>query len=108
MATSLGRLLSSAMKISIAHPALHGTGFEPVALSSASNSAMRYLCCSTQQAQSHLPKEQSKVPKENVHDEKRQSKEEEEDDGEDGVDVNHETGEIGGPKGPEPTRMKTA
>ncbi|KAM7274015.1 hypothetical protein ACFE04_028679 [Oxalis oulophora] len=68
----------------------------PSLLYAASNSVTR-LFCSTTQPQQELPKEEEAV-KANVEDDH-----EEEDD--DDVDVNKETGEVGGPKGPEPTRF---
>ncbi|CAK9151631.1 unnamed protein product [Ilex paraguariensis] len=80
-----------------------------------STSAIRLICSSTQRKQSH--QENSKEPEgevsensekvESEDDDARNSDAEDEDEDEDsdGVQVNKETGEIGGPRGPEPTRF---
>ncbi|KAK7315687.1 hypothetical protein VNO77_34254 [Canavalia gladiata] len=67
-----------------------------------SSSVMRLLSSSTQQHENSI-REQAQAPQESLHDESKQSNEPQEDD-DDGDDVNKETGEVGGPKGPEPTR----
>jgi len=69
-----------------------------------SNSVTRLLCTSSTQLQQENPvKKQAQPPQESLHDESKQSHEPEKDE-EDGDSINKEIGEIGGPKGPEPTR----
>ncbi|XP_027359332.1 succinate dehydrogenase assembly factor 4, mitochondrial [Abrus precatorius] len=98
MASSFPRSLSSK-----ANPALHHTrskqltGFVP-------ESVMRLLrSSSTQQQQENPVHEKTQAPQKSLHDESERSLEPKEDD-EDDDDVNKETGEVGGPKGLEPTR----
>ncbi|RDX61712.1 Succinate dehydrogenase assembly factor 4, mitochondrial, partial [Mucuna pruriens] len=69
-----------------------------------SNSVTRLLCSSSTLSQHENPvREQAEATQESLNDENKQSHEAKEDD-EDGDRINEETGEIGGPKGPEPTR----
>ncbi|KAL2321259.1 hypothetical protein Fmac_030228 [Flemingia macrophylla] len=98
MTTSFPRSLSC-----IANTALYHT--KPEQLTHfVSNSVSRLLCTSSTRPQHENPvKEQSRAPQESTHDESKQSYEHEENDEEDD-NTNKETGEIGGPKGPEPTR----
>ncbi|XP_061356161.1 uncharacterized protein LOC133300602 [Gastrolobium bilobum] len=100
MTTAFARLFSS-----VSNPVLHHTRSDHLTRS-VSNSVTRFFCSpSTQQHHHHENpiREQAQSPGESLNDESKRSKEEEEED-EDGDDVNKETGEIGGPKGPEPTR----
>ncbi|GFY81842.1 hypothetical protein Acr_02g0000820 [Actinidia rufa] len=101
MAIHQGRVFSSILKLS--YPKL---GLPCVR----SDSASRLIYSSTQHQHQHQqpldPSNPSKVlavAEESEVKEKIQH-EEEEDDENDGVHVNEETGEIGGPRGPEPTR----
>ncbi|QCD92111.1 succinate dehydrogenase assembly factor 4, mitochondrial [Vigna unguiculata] len=87
----------------IANTTLHHTRSEQLT-GIVSNSVTRLLCTSSTQLQQENPvKKQAQSPQESVHEEIRQSHEQEEDN-EDDDSINEETGEIGGPKGPEPTR----
>ncbi|BAU02850.1 hypothetical protein VIGAN_11244100 [Vigna angularis var. angularis] len=98
MASSFPRSLTS-----IANTALHHTRSEQLN-GIVSNSVTRLLCTSSTQLQQENPvKKQAQSPQESLHDEIKQIHEQEEDN-EDGDSINKETGEIGGPKGPEPTR----
>ncbi|KAF7816702.1 succinate dehydrogenase assembly factor 4, mitochondrial [Senna tora] len=104
MSTSLSRLLSSVTNLSAVNPALPCTRSLPLTRS-ASDSVTRFFCSSTQHSLSHPDnsvKEQADAPKDNLPPADTQSQEDEADD--DDGHVNKETGEIGGPKGPEPTR----
>lgn len=108
MSTSLSRLLTSVTNLSAADHALHCTKAQPLACS-ASASVTRFICSTTQHFQSQQDnsvKEQAKSFQENHTTDDTPGQEEKEQDGDDndGVNVNEETGEIGGPKGPEPTR----
>lgn len=108
MSTSLNRLLTSVTNLSAADHALHCTKAQPLAFS-ASASVTRFICSTTQHFQSQQDnsvKEQAKSFQENHTNDDTPGQEEKEQDGDDndGVNVNEETGEIGGPKGPEPTR----
>ncbi|XP_022737242.1 succinate dehydrogenase assembly factor 4, mitochondrial [Durio zibethinus] len=99
---NLSRIFSSISELSIPKPSFTSFRSESSARS-ASNSASRFVCFSAQQPQlNHEEKPNEEKPeavKENLEIEK---KEEEED--EDGDHLNEETGEVGGPRGPEPTR----
>nr|KYP49334.1 UPF0369 protein C6orf57 [Cajanus cajan] len=87
----------------IANTALHHTKSEQLR-HFVSNSVSRLLCTSSTQPQRENPiNEQAQAPQESPHDESKQSHEPKEKD-EDNDSYNKETGEIGGPKGPEPTR----
>ncbi|KAK7380009.1 hypothetical protein VNO78_32335 [Psophocarpus tetragonolobus] len=69
-----------------------------------SNSVTRLLSSSSTQPQHENPvKEEAEAPQEPLHDDSKQSHGTKEND-EDGDSINKETGEVGGPKGPEPTR----
>uniref|UniRef100_A0A5B7AHW8 Succinate dehydrogenase assembly factor 4, mitochondrial n=1 Tax=Davidia involucrata TaxID=16924 RepID=A0A5B7AHW8_DAVIN len=108
MSRNLGRLFSSAIELSTPKLGLSYTRSGTVSLSS-SNSASRLICFSThhqqQQHQDNPNKQEGEISeiKEKIQNEKDDDDEDEEDEG-DGVDMNEETGEIGGPRGPEPTR----
>ncbi|KAK2392296.1 hypothetical protein P8452_29231 [Trifolium repens] len=105
MTTPFARLISTASNHSLLR-----TGSEQHLTRSVSNSVTRFLFSSTTQHhndntvrdQTHTPKPQF------LHDDNKQSQtehqEEDDDDDDDDSDVNKETGEVGGPKGPEPTR----
>ena len=101
MSTSLSRLLSTA------NPALSCTRSEPLTRS-VSNSVLRFICSSTQLPQSHQEnpvKQQPEPLKDDLPHKNSQTNEDDDNsDDEDGVHVNKKTGEIGGPRGPEPTR----
>ena len=109
MSTSLSRALTSAAtNLSAANHAFRCTKAQPLACS-ASASVTRFICSTTQCFQSQQDnsvKEQAKAFQENhTTDDTRGQDEEEQDGGDnDDVDVNEQTGEVGGPKGPEPTR----
>ncbi|KAG5013443.1 hypothetical protein JHK82_025578 [Glycine max] len=93
MTTSFPRSLSCVVNTALRHT------------KSVSNAVTRLLCSSSTQPQHENPvREQTQTPpQESLHDENKQRYEPKEDDG-DGDSINKETGEIGGPKGPEPTR----
>lgn len=103
MTTSFPRLLST----TASNPTLFRTGSDHLTRS-VSNSVTRLLFSSSSSTHHHNEKEQTQTPKpESLHDDDKQSQkeeEEEEEDNDDDIDMNKETGEVGGPKGPEPTR----
>lgn len=107
MSTSLSRLLRSVTHLSATNHALHCTKAQPLACS-APASVTRFICSTTQHFQSQQDnsvKEQAKALQENHTTDDTQSQEEEQDSGNNNdVHMNEETGEVGGPKGPEPTR----
>ncbi|KAF5743462.1 succinate dehydrogenase assembly factor 4 mitochondrial [Tripterygium wilfordii] len=99
----LGRLFSSIAALSAPKLAIPYTRSDSVTLS-VTKSAIRFISSSTQQ-QEHREKpsqEETETVKENLGREKEE--EEEDDEEEDEGLVNKDTGEIGGPRGPEPTR----
>ncbi|CAK8568783.1 unnamed protein product [Lathyrus sativus] len=102
MTTSFPRLLSTA-----SNPTLLRTGSEHLARS-VSNSVTRLLSSSSTQHHNHnTVRDQPHTPTpeslKQSQKEQQQQEEQEVDDG-DEIDLNKETGEVGGPKGPEPTR----
>ncbi|KAK8503878.1 hypothetical protein V6N13_021659 [Hibiscus sabdariffa] len=92
----LSRLFSSLSEHSIAKPSF--TSFR-------SDSMTRFLCSSAQQSQLNrgekADEEDREVVKRNLE---SKNKKEEGEGGDEEDHVNKETGEVGGPKGPEPTR----
>ncbi|XP_004501208.1 uncharacterized protein [Cicer arietinum] len=102
MTTSFPRLLSTA-----SNPTLLRTRSEHLTRS-LSNSATRLLfSTSTHPHNDNTVREQIQSPTpESLHDQNKQNQQEEveEEEEDDDTDVNKETGEVGGPKGPEPTR----
>lgn len=73
-----------------------------------STSTKRLICCTTspkldesQQHENPISGENDKV----VDDDKANGGDSESDEDDDSLDINKQTGEIGGPKGPEPTRF---
>ncbi|XAR71642.1 hypothetical protein NMG60_11018014 [Bertholletia excelsa] len=102
MANNQGRLFSAIIKLSASRLGLSFSRSEPVSLS-AKCSARRLICSSTELQRPEEPKDSDKR-QEGEPVIKKEIKNEGEEDEEDGVYVNKETGEIGGPRGPEPTR----
>ncbi|KAH7854572.1 hypothetical protein Vadar_015483 [Vaccinium darrowii] len=105
MASNKGRLLSSIMKLSAPKLGLPYNRPDPAILSG-SNSLSRLLCSSTQQGQetgSNKVEGEVSETKPQVLNGEGENNGEDGDDG-DELDLNKETGEIGGPRGPEPTR----
>ncbi|KAF5947548.1 hypothetical protein HYC85_013505 [Camellia sinensis] len=106
MASNQRRLFSSLIKLSAPKLVLPYARSESVTLSG-SHSARRLICSSTQIQQEDqvnpkkLEEQESKI-KEKMQNEKDNDNEDEDED--DDFDMNKETGEIGGPRGPEPTR----
>ncbi|EOY23506.1 hypothetical protein QUC31_008283 [Theobroma cacao] len=101
---TLSRLFSSISELSIPKPSLSSVRSEPMTRFG-SNSASRFLCCSAQQPQLNHQEKANEEKREAVkEDPEIENKENEEDDDEDGDHVNKQTGEVGGPRGPEPTR----
>ncbi|XP_057469532.1 uncharacterized protein LOC130758589 [Actinidia eriantha] len=105
MASNQGRLFSSLIKaLSAPKVGLSSYARSESATHSGSNSVMRLFCSSTQHLQ-QPPQDQkngsNKLQGEESEIEARVHNGEEDDDED---DVNKETGEIGGPRGPEPTR----
>lgn len=99
MARNLGRLFSSTTILSTP------TKSEPLARS-AINSVSRLLSSSTGQSQpQHENAEVKYAGNAKSDDESSEKQAEDDDEGEDELDLNKETGEIGGPRGPEPTRF---
>ncbi|XP_059667221.1 uncharacterized protein LOC132312749 [Cornus florida] len=105
MASNLCRLFSSAIELSTPKLGLYNLRSGIVSLSD-SNSAMRFISSSShhyqqqqQETNPNKPEAETSEMKEKLQNEK----EDVEDDG-DALDLNEETGEIGGPRGPEPTR----
>ncbi|XWS50375.1 hypothetical protein CRYUN_Cryun12cG0082600 [Craigia yunnanensis] len=94
---SLSRLFSSISELSILKPSSSSFRSESMTWS-ASNSVSRFVCSSTQQPQLNHEEKANEEKREAL---KVENKEEEDEDGE---HVNKETGEVGGPRGPEPTR----
>ncbi|XVF53411.1 hypothetical protein PTKIN_Ptkin05aG0097600 [Pterospermum kingtungense] len=97
---SLSRLFSSISELSIPKPSSNSFRSESMTRS-ASNSASRFMCSSAQQPQLNQEEKANEEKQESV---KVENKEEEGEEDEDGQYVNKETGEVGGPRGPEPTR----
>ncbi|KAL5074194.1 hypothetical protein RYX36_013178 [Vicia faba] len=96
--TSFPRLLSTA-----SNPALLRTGSEHLTRS-VSNSVTRLLfSTSTQHHNPNTVRDQPQTPTPESVKQSQKEQEEEEEDG-DELDLNKESGEVGGPKGPEPTR----
>ncbi|WCJ36826.1 Succinate dehydrogenase assembly factor 4 mitochondrial [Euphorbia peplus] len=102
---NLSRVFASSVFSSISSTPAYTVGSEPVARSVCS-SLSRLMSSSSIPPLVTLSKKEGeeKDPiKQNPEIKNGQDKEEEEDDDDDG-DVNKDTGEIGGPRGPEPTR----
>ncbi|WJX16552.1 hypothetical protein P8452_06563 [Trifolium repens] len=100
--TSFSRLLST----TASNPTLLRTGSQHLTRS-VSNS-LTHLLFSSSSTQHH---HENPVREQSLHNENQQTQnkehqqqEEEDDDDGDEIDLNKETGEVGGPKGPEPTR----
>ncbi|KAA8540503.1 hypothetical protein F0562_024578 [Nyssa sinensis] len=107
MARNLGCLFKSAIELSTPKLGLSYVRSEVVTLSG-SNTTSRLICSSAhhhQQQYQENPNKQgeSSENKEKIQNEKDDDDRDDEDEGDD-VDINKETGEIGGPRGPEPTR----
>ncbi|KAJ8439643.1 hypothetical protein Cgig2_021655 [Carnegiea gigantea] len=106
MATNLSSRFTSFIATSRQTLASSISAFES-ATRSESNSVTRFFCSSTNQRQQQQDQSQSKLEVEaTVTPQKERQNEgnDEEDDDGDGVYVNEKTGEIGRPRGPEPTR----
>ncbi|XP_052187692.1 uncharacterized protein LOC127798274 [Diospyros lotus] len=108
MATSnQGRLFSSIIKLAASKLGLSHAGSESLGRSS-SDSARRLICYSTRHQQREDQANPDKVERGESKEIEEKIKEEigrgeNEDDG-DELDINRDTGEVGGPRGPEPTR----
>ncbi|KAG8476723.1 hypothetical protein CXB51_030575 [Gossypium anomalum] len=100
--TSLSRLFTSLSEHSIAKLSFTSSRSESVNRSGY-NSVTRFVCFSAQETQL-IREERSNEGDREAAKENLESVNKEEDEGEDGDHVNKETGEVGGPKGPEPTR----
>ncbi|XP_012090086.1 uncharacterized protein LOC105648341 isoform X3 [Jatropha curcas] len=99
--SNLGRLISSSLlNPSNSNLATSCAELEPVTRS-AWNSLCRFISSSAEES---LEKNEDDVIKQNPDIKSEENREKEEEDEEDGDYVNKETGEVGGPKGPEPTR----
>ncbi|KAL5568344.1 hypothetical protein UlMin_024919 [Ulmus minor] len=101
MASNLTRLFSSIASLST--PKLispFSRSEQPIR--SFTNSASRFICSSANQPQSFSESVDKEQKEEDSLNQKKEAQENEEEEGDDGV--NKETGEIGGPRGPEPTR----
>ncbi|OMO88404.1 hypothetical protein CCACVL1_08408 [Corchorus capsularis] len=96
----LSRIFASISELSTPKPSFTGFVSEST-IRSASNSASRFMCSSAQQPRSSHEEKANEEKPESVKEKLEIENEEEE---EDGDHVNKETGEVGGPKGPEPTR----
>lgn len=103
--SNLGRLFSSAMT-EIPKPKL--------GLTTSSELGSRLICYSTHHRQNHHPDnsttKQGEPTSQNqgkkIQNEKEHIHDHDGDDDDDGgIDLNEETGEVGGPRGPEPTRF---
>ncbi|KAL6972078.1 hypothetical protein U1Q18_031761 [Sarracenia purpurea var. burkii] len=104
MASNKGRVFSSLIKLSIPRLGILSAISEPACLSgSNSATASRLICSSTQHRSQQQDQENPNKVEGDESEIKNKNQNEEEDEG-DGVDMNKETGEIGGPRGPEPTR----
>ncbi|XP_043700434.1 succinate dehydrogenase assembly factor 4, mitochondrial [Telopea speciosissima] len=114
MANSLHRLLSSLIETSIPKLGLEVAQSERFILSSSAYSGRRFISFSGLQQHQENPKPAKEEERIHAHlsgaednlenpDTSGEANEEEYDDGDD-PDINKETGEIGGPRGPEPTR----
>ncbi|CAI0449912.1 unnamed protein product [Linum tenue] len=103
--SNLGRLFSN-FSSSPAIPAARRAGSDP-AFTSLRRLVSTTTTTTTQQSKPHEEEPPSKIPNPEVEKDKRSKAEEEGEeggDGEDELDLNEDTGEIGGPRGPEPTR----
>ncbi|KAF8413320.1 hypothetical protein HHK36_001298 [Tetracentron sinense] len=110
MARRLHQIFSSMIEVSMPKLGLGFARSEPAILS-ASSSAMRFISSSGQQQQENPKKaeegEISQSPsgsEEKLENPDGSVNEEGEEEDDEDSDVNKETGEIGGPRGPEPTR----
>ncbi|CAJ2643343.1 unnamed protein product [Trifolium pratense] len=102
MTTPFVRLVSTASNHSLLR-----TGSQQHLTRSVSNSLTRFLFSSSiQHHNDNTVKDQTQTPKpQSLHDDyNKQSQTEQQQEDDDDSDVNKETGEVGGPKGPEPTR----
>ena len=102
MARNLGRLFSSISDLSTPKLILPCTRSEPLT-SSITNSVSRLVCSSAQQPEENVNKERRESFEKDLENEKKEIVEDGEGEDEE-LDVNKETGEVGGPRGPEPTR----
>ncbi|CAN0901841.1 Succinate dehydrogenase assembly factor 4, mitochondrial [Linum grandiflorum] len=99
--TNLGRLFSSISST----PSFSCARSDPVTkVSSVSSTLLRRLVSSTTTHQPEPEHTSNQNPSADPENEKRLAEEEEEEEDEEDDGVNKETGEIGGPRGPEPTR----
>ncbi|XP_062120188.1 uncharacterized protein LOC133834553 [Humulus lupulus] len=98
MAKNLSRVFSSISNLST--PKLTSS----FARSDPLNPAIRLISSSAQQPRESVNKERKESSKKDLEFEKNEEDKDGEDDDGDELDLNEETGEIGGPKGPEPTR----
>ncbi|EXB84238.1 hypothetical protein L484_000138 [Morus notabilis] len=102
MASNLGRLFSSITNLSTPKVILSSTRSEPLTRC-ATNSASRLVSSSAQKPQydqENMNKEQREAIAKDLENEKEDGVEDEEE----GTSLNEQTGEVGGPRGPEPTR----
>ncbi|GMN44418.1 hypothetical protein TIFTF001_013620 [Ficus carica] len=106
MASNLGRLFSSIFNLSAPKLVLPCIRSEPPLTRSSINSASRLVSSSAQKPQSdqeNINKEQREAVERDLENKNEDDLEEEEGGG-GGIQANEETGEVGGPRGPEPTR----
>ncbi|XP_041015025.1 succinate dehydrogenase assembly factor 4, mitochondrial [Juglans microcarpa x Juglans regia] len=105
MASKLGRLFSSISTLSAPKLSLSNSKSYPLV----SDSASRLICSATQQPQplnENTNKQQAdETTKNHIQKESEDDHQEEEEDEDDDDFVNKATGEVGGPRGPEPTRF---
>ena len=102
MARNLSRLISSTPNLSSPRLVLARTGSEsPLLARSTANSASRLVCSS---AEKQPQPGREKVNEEEKDLENKKEPEDHDNDDDDDDQRNKETGEIGGPRGPEPTR----
>ncbi|XP_062144861.1 uncharacterized protein LOC133852180 [Alnus glutinosa] len=102
MASNLGRLFSlSALKLTFSH-----TRSDPLTRS-VSNPVSRLICSATQQPhplEENPNKPQAETTEKDLPNESQEDDQEDDDEDSDDL-VNKATGEVGGPRGPEPTRF---
>ncbi|KAG2700700.1 hypothetical protein I3760_06G009900 [Carya illinoinensis] len=109
MASKLGRLFSSISTLSAPKLSFSHSKSYPMAWS-VSDSASRLICSATQQPQplnknTNKQRADETTTKNDIQNETEDDHQEEEEDGDDDDFVNKATGEVGGPRGPEPTRF---
>lgn len=98
MAKNLSRVFSSISNLST--PKI----ISPISRSNPLDSASRLICSSAQRPQESVNKDRQESLDKNLQNQKNEEDKDGDDEDGDELDLNEDTGEIGGPKGLEPTR----